>query len=120
MNAPVCPGSGQRRRPPAYQEYGSDLLALEDVRLMSLAERGLLATLRWHLWVNDTAPSDPRQLARVLGVEERGLVEALTPRVLKFFAPCGDRSERLHSPELRAYMEKVLKRRADLAEYGSI
>src|SRR4051812_2714326 len=118
MSASDCSGSGQRRRPPAYQEYGSDLLALESVRLMSLAERGPLATLRWHLWVNDTVPSEPRQLARVLGIDEQGVREALTDRVLNFFALCDDRPDRLHSPELRAYMEKLVKRRADLAQYG--
>jgi hypothetical protein len=86
---------------------------------MSLAERGLLATLRWYVWANDTLPRDPTQLARVLGLEEPAAREALTDRVLKFFSPCVDNEDRLHCPELSAQMEKLRKRRADLAEFGS-
>jgi hypothetical protein len=39
-------GGPALRRPPAFQEYGTDLLSIEAVRLMSLAERCLLATMR--------------------------------------------------------------------------
>lgn len=106
------------RRPPAYQEYGSDLLGLEDIRLMSLAERGMLATLRWYVWTNNTIPRDPRQLARVLGLEEQEIRAAMTERVLRFFAPCSDDESRLHSPELSEQMSRLLTRRMERSESG--
>jgi uncharacterized protein YdaU (DUF1376 family) len=107
------------RRPPAYSEYGSDLLALEAVRLMSLAERGLLATMRWSAWANDSLPRDPKQLARVLGLAETEVAGALTERVLRFFAPCANDPERLHCPELSAQMAKLLQRREEMARLGA-
>jgi uncharacterized protein YdaU (DUF1376 family) len=92
------------RRPPAYQEYGSDLLGLEAVRLMSLAERGIFATLRWYCWANDSIPAEPSQMARVLGLEVQDVIQALSERVLGFFAPLPNDQTRLHCPELAAQM----------------
>lgn len=106
------------RRPPAYQEYGSDLLAIEAVRLMSLAERGLLATMRWAVWRNDHLPRDPKQLARVLGLDEREVREALTERVLTLFASVPDKPERLHSPELSSQMARLLERQDERSSSG--
>ena len=99
------------RRPPSYPEYGSDLLSLERVKLMSLAERGLLATLRWHLWANDTVPADPKAMARLLGLEAAEVQAALTDRVLSFLAPAPGAPDRLYSPELHAQMTRLLERR---------
>jgi hypothetical protein len=106
------------RRPPAYQEYGSDLLGLEDIRLMSLAERGLLATLRWYLWANDTAPRDAQHLARVLGLDGREVAAALTERVLRSFEQCTEDASRLYSRELSAQMTRIMERRVERSESG--
>jgi hypothetical protein len=92
-------------------EYGSDLLALERVKLMTLAERGLLATMRWHLWANDTLPRDPAPMARLLGLEAAEVQAALTDRVLSFFAPAKGAPDRLMCPELAAQMQRLMERR---------
>lgn len=105
------------RRPPSFMEYGSDLLGLERVKLMSLAERGLLATMRWHLWANDTMPADPVLMARVLGIDADDIKSAMTDRVLSFFAPV-EGNLRLFSPELAAQMKHLIERRAERADSG--
>jgi hypothetical protein len=106
-NAPERP----IRRPPAFPEYGSDLLSLESVKLMSLGERGLLATLRWHLWANDTVPADAKLMARLLGLDAQEVQQNLTDRVLSFFAPAEQDKTRLVCPELQAQMARLLWRR---------
>lgn len=100
-----------KRRPPAFQEYGADLLNLESVKVMTLGERGLLATMRWCIWGNDTLPSDPAQLARVLGLPEADVRENLTEAVQSFFATAKGFSERLECPELAAQMLRLQERR---------
>ena len=46
----------QNREPPAFQEYAAAMMAKTDYRLMSLAGRGLLYTMRLECWVNLTCP----------------------------------------------------------------
>ena len=75
--------------------------------------------MRWSIWANDSLPRDPAQLARVLGLDPVEVCEALTARVLGFFAPCDDRPERLHCPELSAQMSRLLAYRAERAASGS-
>jgi hypothetical protein len=82
---------------------------------MALEERGLFATLRWHLWANDSIPRDPAQMARLLGLGEQEVRASLSERVLSFFDLVGDR---LVCGELVAQMEKLLDRREKQAEGG--
>jgi hypothetical protein len=97
-------------------EYGSDLLGLEGVKLMTLNERGLLATMRWHLWANDTLPADPQLMARLLGLEAAEVQAALTDRVMSFFSPVKGDSTRLICPELAAQMERLMERREKMVQ----
>lgn len=99
------------RAPPAYQEYASDLLANETVKVASLDELGLLSLMRWQCWVSDSIPVNVEDLARVLGREAADIRRCLTPGVLTFFAAKSDDSRRLECPELRDYKaEKALQR----------
>lgn len=106
------------RRPPAFQEYASDLMALERVKLMSLAERGLFATLRWYVWTNDSIPRDPKQIARLLGLDADEVRSALTDRVLSFFDVAGAGTDRLICGELSGQMKRLVDRRTKQAEGG--
>lgn len=92
-------------------EYGSDLLGLERVKLMTLAERGLLATMRWSIWANDSLPTKPKQLALVLGLDHDDVRKNLTPAVLSFFRESKSEPDRLTCPELVAQMNRLLNRR---------
>ena len=94
------------------------MLGYECVRLMSLAERGLLATMRWYCWANDTIPSEPEALARVLGLDVPEVRAALSERVLGLFERSSDDPKRLHCPELSDQMKRLLERSASLAETG--
>ena len=59
------------RPAPAFQEYASDLLAKREFRMMTLAERGLLMTMRLECWVNKSVPSSKSELALMFGVSEQ-------------------------------------------------
>lgn len=67
----------QNRPPPAYQEYAASMIADQRFRAMSLAERGLLYTMRIECWVNHSLPKTPEKLAKVLGLEIAELEKCL-------------------------------------------
>lgn len=98
--------SSQARRPPAYQEYASDMLARFEYRTLTLSQRGLLYSMRLECWVNKFLPDSPDVLARILGFEPAEIAAEL-PYVMPFFE-CID--GRIVSPELEGY-------RAQLAEH---
>ena len=89
----------QNRDAPAYQEYAASMMAKLEYRGMSLAERGLLYTMRLECWVNDKLPADPGKLAKVLGYSEAEISETL-PAVVPFFV---ELVGFLSSPELDSY-----------------
>ena len=105
----------QNREPPAFQEYAAAMLSRREYRAMTLAERGLLYSLRLECWVNRTAPADPCILAKVLGYSADKVRTAL-PAVLAFFTVAGDE---LFSPELddyRAYRARIRRDQVKSAE----
>lgn len=104
----------QNREPPAFQEYAAAMMAKTEYRLMSLAGRGLLYTMRLECWVNKRLPPDAPRLARVLGFDADE-VAALLPEVQPFFAV--DQGG-LYCPELEDYREHVDERRQKQSEGG--
>jgi uncharacterized protein YdaU (DUF1376 family) len=104
----------QNREPPAFQEYAAAMMAKTDYRLMSLAGRGLLYTMRLECWVNRRLPPDAPRLARVLGFDVAE-VAALIPEVQPFFAID---DEGLFCPELEDYRDHVDDRRHKQSEGG--
>jgi uncharacterized protein YdaU (DUF1376 family) len=104
----------RKRDAPAYQEYSANLMARIDYRAMSLAERGLLYTLRNECWVNRQVPADVHKLARILGYDPAE-VQATLPAVMPFFAMQG---AHLVCPELDDYREKLDLRREQQSQGG--
>lgn len=104
----------QGRDAPAYQEFAASMMARMSYRQMSLAERGLLYSLRNECWVNRKLPSDPAKLARVLGYEEPEIRSAL-PGVMEHFELEGDQ---LVCPELEKYRHYQDVRRQRMSEGG--
>lgn len=96
----------QNREPPAFQEYAAAMLARREYRAMSLAERGLLYSLRLECWVNRTAPAEPAILAKVLGhpVEE---IRAALPAVLAFFTVADEEIFSAELDDYRAYRARI-------------
>lgn len=106
----------QRNRPaPAFQEYASDMLAKSQYRLMSLAERGLLDTMRRECWVNQSVPKDPHELATLLGKSAEEIDTTLSVRVLHFFRELNDR---LVCPELDTYRANLVDKKQRMSEGG--
>jgi hypothetical protein len=99
------------RPPPAFQEYGGDLLNLERIQLMPLAQRGLFATMRWKVWANDSLPADPDQLARLLGLDPQEVRGNLSDAVMHFFIADPSDKTRLICPELAAQKKRLSERR---------
>lgn len=103
------------RSAPAFQEYASDLLAKREFRMMTLAERGLLMTMRLECWVNKSIPSDQSELALILGVSEVEMNFQLTHKVMSFFNHVGSN---LICPELEAYRQNQEAKKAALSKGG--
>jgi len=105
---------GQNREPPAYQEYAAAMMGKIEYRIMSLAERGLMDTMRRECWVNHAVPADPGLLARVLGFEQQEIARAL-PAVMPFFEEI---EGRLVCPELENYRAHLEERSTRQSEGG--
>lgn len=110
--------SAEVERPPAFQEYAAQALTAESFRLLTLPERGLLMTLRYYCWCNDSVPADPEQLARALGLPESEVREHFTPAVRSFLEPAEDAPTRLICPALVRQMERLMLRREAQAQSG--
>lgn len=95
------------RKPPAYQEYASDVLANAAYRMMSLSERGLWDTLRKEFWVNGPLPADLSELSKLLRFSSTELEKAYTPNVKSFFEI---QDSRIVCPELIRYRESLENR----------
>jgi hypothetical protein len=104
----------QNRPAPAYQEYAASMLANVKFRLMGIPERGLLYTMRLECWVNGQVPSDPSQLAKVLGLDSQAVKECL-PAMKAFF---DERDGMLFSPELDDYRKHLEDARQKKIEGG--
>ena len=104
----------QNRDAPSYQEYPASIMAKLDYRTMSLAERGLLYTMRLECWVNERLPADPARLAKVLGYATEEVKQAL-PAVLSFFS---ELDGFVSSPELDNYKIHLADRKRRMSQGG--
>lgn len=105
----------QGREAPAYMEYPASIMARMPYRQMTLAERGLLYTLRNECWVNTHMPSDPDKLARILGYSTEEIRSALSSNLMEFFEIQG---ETFFCPELEKYRCYQEARRRRMSEGG--
>jgi hypothetical protein len=105
----------QNRKPPAYMEYAAAILANRDFRLMSLAERGLLFTIRLECWENIEVPVAHDQLAKYIGHEAAEVKSALTQRVKTFLH---EKDDTFVCPELDNYRQHLADIRAKRSAGG--
>jgi hypothetical protein len=105
----------QGRKPPAYQEYAANILANRDIRLMSLAERGLFYTLRLEFWQNGSVPCAVTELAKYLGFESNETQTLLTERVMSFFY---EEEGSLFCTELENYRKYLVAKREKQVKGG--
>jgi len=93
----------QNRQPPAYQEYAASMLANNNFRMMSLAARGLLYTLRLEHWIENPLPADPIKLARVLRLD----IDIVSSALLEHGDLIVISDEKIRIPELDFYKEHL-------------
>ncbi|CAN1520477.1 hypothetical protein MCEKH45_01087 [Methylophilaceae bacterium] len=105
----------QNRRPPAYVEYAATILANRQYRLMSLAERGLLYTIRLECWENIQVPASPDELAKYISCDVSDVKAALTDRVKSFLS---EKENSLTCPELEDYRQHLAERREKQSKGG--
>jgi uncharacterized protein YdaU (DUF1376 family) len=93
------------QRSPAFQFYPKDFLADENVRLMSLQERGAYITLLCLCWTEGTLPADTDRLARLCGVPHAAF-RRIWPALEMCFRPDSDTEGRLIHPRLHRERQK--------------
>lgn len=91
------------RTAPAYQEYAASMMARMEYRTLTLAQRGLLYSMRLECWVNQFLPESPNVLARILGFDHAEIAAEL-PFVMSFFDV---ENGRITSPDLESYRQRV-------------
>ena len=102
----------QNRKPPAYQEYASTMLADISFRSMNMEARGLLYTMRLECWANGRMPSEIESLSTVLG-------KPVTSEMLKAIDSFFDIDEKhITSPELENYRAYLDERREKQSKGG--
>lgn len=108
----------QNREAPAYQEYAAQMMARMEFRLMSLAGRGLLYTLRNECWVNGSMPADPDLLARAIGFPVDEVVSALR-EVKPFFREHDGQLRCVELDDYRAHLERHRRRQSEGGRKGA-
>jgi hypothetical protein len=101
---------------PGFLCRAAEELATEEWRELTLAERGLLHSLRLLCWSNGSAPGAPDAIARHIGVEKAEVRRAFTPAVKNMFAVEDDR---LVSPELEQERVRAAHHKRKLSEAGT-
>lgn len=91
------------RTAPAYQEYAASMMARFEYRTLTLAQRGLLYSMRLECWVNQCLPESPEILARILGFDTAEIAAEI-PYVMAFFVV---ENGRIFAPDLESYRQRV-------------
>lgn len=104
----------QNRPPPAFMEYAAAMMARVEYRVLNLAERGLLYSMRLECWVNHGLPANAATLSKILGFPADE-VSASLPSMKPFFA---ERDGFFVSPELEDYRTHITALRAKQSEGG--
>lgn len=98
-------------------EYAADTMASIDYRIMSLAGRGMLYSLRLECWRNGRVPSDVEKLAKILGFKKAEVESALN-ECMSFMQVDGDW---IICPELeryRAHLDSIRKAQSEGGALG--
>ena len=85
---------------------------------MSMAERGLLWTLRLLCWKNKLLPADKVTLSNILKISEEEVELLSHPRVATFFHVNHEDPTKIECPSLEAYRFEISKRRERRSKAG--
>jgi hypothetical protein len=99
---------------PAYQEYPADILNNEIFMQLTMAQRGLLWTLRMFCWKNESIPVGYKNIATLTGISEKEASKLFDEKMDKFFELQLDNkpgNPRMINTDLEAYRrEKIAAR----------
>ena len=111
---------------PAYQEYPADILNNETFMQLSMAQRGLLWTLRMYCWKNETIPAGRSHLAKLVGISEIQSSKLFEDgKIDKFFEyeidkKTGNLTGRMFNTDLEAYRKEKIAARAKRSNSGKL
>ncbi len=101
---------------PAFQFYPKDYLSDVKTRAMTFEQRGMYWDLCSYCWLEGGLPSDPIQIARILGTPEEPFVRDHWPALSMCFRPLTETT--IEQPRLGIERRKQQKRREKMAEGG--
>lgn len=100
---------------PGLMFYASDMIADKRYRCMTLSERGLLISMYAECWVNDSVPSNPEELCKILGYSIDEVEKSLTERIQAYFIKINDD---LRAIAVDKYRQEVLANREKKVKSG--
>ena len=109
---------------PAYQEYPADILNNEIFMQLSMAQRGLLWTLRMYCWKNETIPVGYTNLSKLTGISEKEASKLFDEKVSSFFelefkeTDSSNENIRMINIDLEAYRKEKIAAREKRALIG--
>jgi hypothetical protein len=111
--------SGNKNPPPFWKCFASNWLSNEQFMLATLAERGLFFSILNFCWENETIPSDPKAMARMLGVDDPGeITKAIGKLINTFTEKSSEDSSRLIAPILDKQFSGFAEQRKAMIEGG--
>lgn len=110
---------------PAYQEYPADILNNEVFMRLSMAQRGLLWTLRMYCWKNESIPAGYKDIALLVGISEKAVNKLFDEKIHGFFElrlsdDIDKQNHRFINPDLEAYRKEKITARNKKAASGRL
>ena len=102
---------------PYFPLYAENIIANRHYRSMSLIERGLYMSILLECWPNESVPSQPEKMAKVLGFNLEDIKTIPMENIMKFFKV---RDNEIISPELEAKRKEFLETREKKAAGGRL
>jgi len=102
---------------PYFPLYAENIIANRHYRSMTLVERGLFISILLECWPNESVPSEPEKMAKVLGFNSEHIKAIPMDNIMKFFKI---RGSEIISPELEAKRKEFLETREKKAAGGRL
>ena len=102
----------------SYLVCPAQMMANRHFKLLNLESRGLLTTLRYFCWDNDTFPSDVKELELLLGIPQQQIQDNLHFLIPHFFDTAPQDQFEYCCPELDAYKASYLLKKEKMSSNG--
>jgi len=111
--------SGNKNPPPFWKCFASNWLSNEQFMLAPLEERGLFFSILNFCWENETIPSDPKAMARMLGIDDpQEITKALGNLIRSNTVRSSEDPSRLIAPILDKQFSTFAEQRLAMVEGG--